>query len=664
MARITQREYTITVNTFSELFSLTNLSDNMDITVLDASGDVRTQGGTVVYTYIYGKTGVDAFLPSALELEEHIVVEQETLMISNGKATLSYLPTNGILLSGQVRWVEGGTEFIEDAIYTLSDMDVNIDTYYNGKYFVAKYLRNDSGKVVSTVVADGYLHTHDNKLFLDSLTSLKTINGNDLRGSGNLVISGANAGNGLTVDGTGALAIDESIVATVDVVNNAVSGIATGMYANTVVTTISGDMSVEANTAYVLTAFGGSSEPWNILLPSDANVGDAVSIRITDGVVSPNLFTCVIKPTGADKIFQIYTTNDFGDIETPQILILRGEWVVLSKAGNGWHIVNHKLYREELFATTAEVEADLLNLSTNINNALDLKADKVSTLAGYGITDAYSKTEVDTQITTVTTRIDAVETVVTTGGIKGAFDTVSGLDTLVESTLQEGWMYGIRSTNDVYVYVASGTTFDYKPSGWTGGFVQFVNVADITGAVSAEASARQAGDADLDSRKADKSTTLAGYGITNAYTKSEVDAKGYLTSVAWSAVSEKPTFATVATSGSYTDLSNKPTIPSKVSDLTNDTGFVTSSYHDSTKQDALVSGTNIKTINGTSILGSGDLVISGGTGSSDGDFKENSATIGYNYTLATGKNASITGPISVTAGYKITVSDGARLAII
>lgn len=34
-------------------------------------------------------------------------------------------------------------------------------------------------------------------------------------------------------------------------------------------------------------------------------------------------------------------------------------------------------------------------------------------------------------------------------------------------------------------------------------------------------------------------------------------------------------FATVATSGSYTDLSNKPTIPSKTSQLTNDSGYIT-----------------------------------------------------------------------------------------
>ena len=38
----------------------------------------------------------------------------------------------------------------------------------------------------------------------------------------------------------------------------------------------------------------------------------------------------------------------------------------------------------------------------------------------------------------------------------------------------------------------------------------------------------------------------------------------------------KPTLATVATSGSYNDLTDKPTIPTKTSQLTNDSGFVTS----------------------------------------------------------------------------------------
>ena len=42
---------------------------------------------------------------------------------------------------------------------------------------------------------------------------------------------------------------------------------------------------------------------------------------------------------------------------------------------------------------------------------------------------------------------------------------------------------------------------------------------------------------------------------------------GYITGVSWNDVSNKPSFATVATSGSYNDLSNKPTIPT-VNDAT------------------------------------------------------------------------------------------------
>ena len=96
---------------------------------------------------------------------------------------------------------------------------------------------------------------------------------------------------------------------------------------------------------------------------------------------------------------------------------------------------------------------------------------------------------------------------------------------------------------------------------------------------------------------------------------------GFITGVAWDDVSNKPTFAAVATSGSYDDLSNKPTIPTvnnatltiqkngatvnsftanassdvtcnitvptKTSDLSNDSGFITS---DATK--IPLSGTN------------------------------------------------------------------------
>lgn len=82
----------------------------------------------------------------------------------------------------------------------------------------------------------------------------------------------------------------------------------------------------------------------------------------------------------------------------------------------------------------------------------------------------------------------------------------------------------------------------------------------------------------------------------------------------------------VAFDGSYTSLSNTPTIPDSTSQLVNDSGFIDNTVNDLTnyllttdintalgnKQDSLVSGTNIKTINNTSLLGSGNINVGSG----------------------------------------------------
>lgn len=54
----------------------------------------------------------------------------------------------------------------------------------------------------------------------------------------------------------------------------------------------------------------------------------------------------------------------------------------------------------------------------------------------------------------------------------------------------------------------------------------------------------------------------------------------------WNDIQNKPDFARVATTGSYTDLNDKPTIPTKTSELTNDSGFTTFSgdYNDLTNK--------------------------------------------------------------------------------
>ena len=129
--------------------------------------------------------------------------------------------------------------------------------------------------------------------------------------------------------------------------------------------------------------------------------------------------------------------------------------------------------------------------------------------------------------------------------------------------------------------------------------------------------------------------------LENYYTKTEVDDE----------LATKQD-ASTAFSGDYDDLTNKPTIPTvptNVSAFNNDAGYLTqhqslAEYYtktqvdtalagkvsqsdfdtkeevisnalndlESDKQDVLISGTNIKTINNESILGSGNITISGG----------------------------------------------------
>lgn len=76
------------------------------------------------------------------------------------------------------------------------------------------------------------------------------------------------------------------------------------------------------------------------------------------------------------------------------------------------------------------------------------------------------------------------------------------------------------------------------------------------------------------------SSTGSGADMSNYYTKAQIDAKGFITGIPAEYVTE-------------TELNSK--------------GYLTSHQDISGKQDKLVSGTNIKTVNGTSILGSGNI---------------------------------------------------------
>ena len=152
--------------------------------------------------------------------------------------------------------------------------------------------------------------------------------------------------------------------------------------------------------------------------------------------------------------------------------------------------------------------------------------------------------------------------------------------------------------------------------------------------------------------------------------------------------------APVVSSGGNTPTISMPAATTSVN------GYLTSTDWNTFngKQALLVSGTNIKTINSNSILGSGDLTISASAAGSNTQVQYNNAgafagsssftytsstgalsapavvssnglninstTVSTSYTVASGNNAFSVGPITTNSGVTVTVSSGQRWVVI
>jgi hypothetical protein len=132
-------------------------------------------------------------------------------------------------------------------------------------------------------------------------------------------------------------------------------------------------------------------------------------------------------------------------------------------------------------------------------------------------------------------------------------------------------------------------------------------------------------------------TTIAGYGITDAFDGAYGSLSGAPTTYGWSTITGRPTTIagygiTDAFDGAYGSLSGTPSTftPSahnQAWSTITSTPTTISGYGITDAQATLVSGTNIKTINGSSLLGSGNITISGGSGGGGTDSATVSAII-------------------------------------
>jgi hypothetical protein len=193
------------------------------------------------------------------------------------------------------------------------------------------------------------------------------------------------------------------------------------------------------------------------------------------------------------------------------------------------------------------------------------------------------------------------------GSIGGTLSDQTDLQTALDGKASDGEL-----TTEVNARIAADTTLQN-------------NINTVAGALSTETTARMAGDAtnaaDLSAHTSNTNnphnTTKSQVGLGNADNTSDAD-KPISTATQTALNAKEPTITAGTTSQYYRGDKTFQTLDKAAVGLSNVDNTSDANKPVSTaqataialKQDTLVSGTNIKTINGNSVLGSGNLVIS------------------------------------------------------
>lgn len=178
------------------------------------------------------------------------------------------------------------------------------------------------------------------------------------------------------------------------------------------------------------------------------------------------------------------STNDYTTAEKEKLESLSNYNDADIKASIATKANSADVYSKTDMDTKLGLKADKSALDT-LTETVSGKADAATTLAGYGIEDAYTKIEIDAKVSSVYK-------------YKGS---VANEDALPTADQVIGDVYNLEDTG---MNVA-----------WTGeGWDKLGSVVDLTLYLTKE---------DAGKTYAAKATTLTGYGITDAYTKTETD---------------------------------------------------------------------------------------------------------------------------------------------
>lgn len=305
-------------------------------------------------------------------------------------------------------------------------------------------------------------------------------------------------------DATGSAAFDGSKDATI-ALTLATSGVEAGTY-NNVTVNAKGIVTSGSNKTYTIEDITGLSDA----LDAKANADDVYSKSEVDAKI--NAKDSLPTQTGnAGK----FLTTDGSDASWAEVdLSSKADVTSVYTKDETNNLLDSKA---DASTTTAALNAkadasEVEALTTAVND----KANKAATLAGYGINDAYTKDEVD-------------------GMVAGTFhfEGEAASYEALPADAEKGDVYQVEDKEyawDGTEWVELGFNVDLSSYATT----EAVAATYATQAVVTEGLNTKANSSDVYTKneidqklalKADKATTLTGYGIEDAYTKNEIDTK-------------------------------------------------------------------------------------------------------------------------------------------
>lgn len=273
-----------------------------------------------------------------------------------------------------------------------------------------------------------------------------------------------------TGDATGSVAFDgsQNVEMALELAN---SGITAGTY-----------------TKVTVDAKGRVTTGANITVEDIGDLSDTLATLVTKEELKSYVKTTEMNTALEGKVDKVtgktLSTNDYTTAEKEKLAGLSNYDDTDIKASIATKANSADVYTKTAMNTELGKKADKATVEA-LTTTVEGKANKATTISGYGITDAYTKKEVDAKVASVYK-------------YKGSVADESALPT-------EGQVVG-----DVYNLEDTGMNVAWTGEGWD----KLGSVVDLTPYLTKE---------DAGKTYAAKATTLAGYGITDAYTTTAVD---------------------------------------------------------------------------------------------------------------------------------------------